>query len=328
MGARYQKLNILIIGINGFLGRAIAEAISTRGGMEVLGTSRSQMPGEAIKATYLVADRTEPTTIVDIVTSRSIDIVVDVIAMTFAETQALISKLDGRVSQYVMLSSGDVYRNYELLHRKANGVPTNESVDEDSALRTTRYPYRVNPRRTVDDPNQYLDDYEKITIEEAVRKLATDWTILRLPMVFGPGDQQRRFRWAIQHFTQTDRPLVIPRTWASWVTTYGYIDDVAHGIVLTLGNPKAAKATYNIAEATPVDHQIWADRIAEARDWSGDIEIGDDLFSPFAKRIQDIDTSVPFRISSERIRSELGYVESVTTSDALKRTIEDEKKRG
>jgi len=296
--------------------------------MEVLGTSRSQMPGEAIKATYLVADRTEPTTIVDIVTSRSIDIVVDVIAMTFAETLALISRLDGRVSQYVMLSSGDVYRNYELLRRKADGVPTNESVDEDSALRTTRYPYRVNPRRTVDDPNQYLDDYEKITIEEAVRKLATDWTILRLPMVFGPGDQQRRFRWAIQHFTQTDKPLVIPRTWASWVTTYGYIDDVAHGIALTLGNPKATKATYNIAEATPVDHQIWADRIAETMDWSGDIEISDDLFSPFAKRIRDIDTSVPFRISSERIRSELGYVETVTASDALKRTVEDEKKRG
>ncbi len=43
-----------------------------------------------------------------------------------------------------------------------------------------------------------FDDYDKIVLEEATAgdgRFAT--TVIRAPMVFGPGDKQHRFGWAI-----------------------------------------------------------------------------------------------------------------------------------
>jgi len=321
-------MNVLIIGINGFLGKAIAATIAPGERVNVFGVSRSTTPTDDVEATYIVADRALPKTIADVVISRRIDVVVDVLAMTLGETQALVSELDGHIAQYVMLSSSDVYRNYELLHRKAEGEPVAESVNEESPFRTTRYPYRLSPRRALSDPDKYLDEYEKITIEEAVRKISSDWTILRLPMVYGPGDKQRRFRWAIRHFSKTEEPLVLPSAWARFVSTYGYINNVAQGIALTLGNAKAVNAIYNVGESILVDHQTWASRIARVMNWPGVVEISDEHPSKFDKIVQAIDLSVPFRISSARIRRELGFQETVSISETLKRTVEDELARG
>lgn len=321
-------MNVLIIGINGFLGKAIAATILSGEGVNVFGVSRSTTPTDDVEATYIVADRALPKTIADVVESRRIDVVVDVLAVTLEETQALISELDGHIAQYVMLSSSDVYRNYELLHRKAEGEPVAESVNEESPLRTTRYPYRLSPRRALSDPDKYLDEYEKITIEGAVRKISSDWTILRLPMVYGPGDKQRRFRWAIHHFSNTEEPLVLPSAWARFVSTYGYINNVAQGIALTLGNAKAVNAIYNVGESILVDHQTWASRIASVMNWPGIVEVSDEHSSKFDKIVQALDLSVPFRISSARIRRELGFQETVNISETLKRTVEDELARG
>lgn len=320
-------MRILIVGVNGFIGRAVA-ACSAANGTEVFGLSRSDNPSCAIEATYLVGDRNSPKAILEIIAARNIDVVVDVRAMTLAETRALLLELDGRIAQYVMLSSSDVYRNYELLHRKAAGTPITDSVDEDSALRGTRYPYRSDPRRAADDPDRYLDEYDKIPIEQAVRGLGTAWTILRLPMVYGPGDQQRRFRWAIGHQVKSDEPLVIPRAWAEFITTYGYVENVASGIALSVGNERALNRVFNIGENVPVNHLEWAERIASVVGWDGDIEVSDDLTTDFAQRLKAIDLAVPFKIDSGRIRKELGYAESVAVSDGLELTVSDEQNRG
>lgn len=75
---------------------------------------------------------------------------------------------------------------------------TATALAEDAPLRSRAFPYRRAALRAADDPDQYLDDYEKIPIEAAVLRRAGAWTILRLPMVYGPGAKQRRFAWAIE----------------------------------------------------------------------------------------------------------------------------------
>lgn len=320
-------MNILIVGINGFLGTAIAE-VATRNGLNVFGVCRSEVAEHAIEATCIVADRRSPDAIGDIVSGNHIDVVVDVLAMTLKETLPLIERLEDHVAQFVMLSSGDVYRNYELLHRRAEGQALQVGADENSALRTTRFPYRSDPRRPVDDPDTYLDDYDKIPVEEAVRQLATNWTILRLPMVYGPGDRQRRFRWAIGHMAGSQAPLTLPQRWADWTTTYGYIDDVAAGIALTVGNPEAANATFNIGEQRPVSQLRWAARIAGVMGWEGEIRTSDDPDNAIAQRVRAIDLAVPFRIDSGAIRRTLGFGEAVPVEEGLTRTVEDERVRG
>ena len=222
--------------------------------------------------------------------------------MTLPDSQALISRLDGIVSQYVMLSSSDVYKNYELLHRKSQGTPAMHSVDEDSELRATRYPYRQARPRAEDAADRYLDDYDKIPIEREVAKMSSDWTILRLPMIYGPGDKKRRFRWAIEPMARKENRLLIPDAWANACATYGYIENVAAAIVATIGNNEAAKRVFNIAEKTPTNHLGWANRIAKTMGWTGSIEVTEDPAHPFARRLTDLDLTVPFKISGRRFR--------------------------
>ncbi len=64
---------------------------------------------------------------------------------------------------------------------------------EDAPLRDRRYPYRGEVPRATDDPERWLDDYDKILVEQAVMgELSLPGTVLRLPMVYGPGDLQHR----------------------------------------------------------------------------------------------------------------------------------------
>jgi len=314
-------MNVLIVGVNGFIGRAIASD-ATAQGLNVIGVSRSEPMEGDISATYLRGDRCSRNFIREIVLSRKIDVVVDVIAMTLADTKRLIAELDGQISQYVMLSSCDVYRNYELLHRKSVGTPTAECVDEDSSLRVTRYPYRGEVPRETND--QYLSDYDKIPVEQAVQQLVSDWTILRLPMVYGPGDKQRRFRWAIGPMTQRRPSLVMPRIWADWETTYGYVENVAAAITAVLGNGAALKRVFNIAGVDQVNHFEWATRIAKVMKWNGNIEISNDPAKPIARSLQGLDLTVPFKIDGGRFRAELGFSEMVGVEACLKHTVADE----
>lgn len=316
-------MNVLIIGVNGFLGRAIASRSASLG-HRVFGMSRTSMATPDVAGTYVVGNRHDPECIAKAVVENNIDAVVDVIAMTLPDTKALITRLDGFVSQYVMLSSSDVYRNYELLHRKAEGTPTFCAVDERSTLRRTRYPYRQKVPREDGASDKYLDDYDKIPIEEAVIKLSIDWTILRLPMVYGPGDKQRRFRWAIEPMVKGVKQLSIPKAWGEFQTTYGYVHNVAAAIAATIGHPAAARQIFNIAEESPTNHFEWMSRIACATNWRGEIDVTEDPSHPLARRFAGLDLTVPFKIDSGKHRAQIGACDAYSVEKGLEDTVFDE----
>jgi nucleoside-diphosphate-sugar epimerase len=316
-------MKVLIIGVNGFLGPAIA-ALAASKGLTVSGLARSETPSPGLELCYLSTDRRSPDAIRDLVGTHGIDVVVDVIAMTEVDSSRLLSALDGRIAQYVMLSSCDVYRNYELLQKRLTGKPTLGPIDEAGDLRTSRYPYRGPEPRDCDAPDRHLDDYDKIPIEESVRKLASDWTILRLPMIYGPADRQRRFRWAVEPMAAGKSSLAIPGPWAEWVTTYAYVDNVADAIALTIGNDKAAGRVFNVGEPAPANHLEWTDRLAHVMDSSIGIKVGSDPDSSFSRSLESLDLTVPLRIDDEAIRRELGFTEIVDMETGLRRTIADE----
>lgn len=317
-------MRVLILGVNGFVGRPVAAAASRRG-LEVLGVSRSPAPAVPIQGAYLAADRRAPERVRQLVASRGIDVVVDVLAMTLEETEPLLAALDGEVAHYVMLSSCDVYRNYELLHRKATGTPVRTGLTETDPLRTSRYPYRGEIRPA--DAPVWLDGYDKIPIEEAVRQLTSDWTILRLPMIYGPGDTQRRFRWAVGPMAAPDAALTLPAAWAAWTTTYGYVDNVAAAVALVLGDARAFGCTFNIGEPAPRPHLAWAKRFATAMGWKGMLDIDDDPVLYRQWGLEALDLSVPLIVDDGQIRTRLGFTEIVDEATCLARTIADERTR-
>ena len=311
-------MRALVIGGGGPIGRAVTECLRAQS-QRAFWTSR-QAPTEAGQ---LQANRSRPDEIEQIVRTHGIDTVIDMTAYSLATTEPLLSRLGGQAIRYVLISSSDVYRNYGLLHRIEAGEPAHHAVDEASALRSSRYPYRSAPPRDADDPERWMDDYDKIPIEDAVQNLACDWTILRLPMVYGPGDRQRRFRWAIQPMLAGAEVLHAPRAWLEWTTTYGFIDNVAGSIVHAAGHPDAARSILNVADAPLLNHRQWLELFGSVAGWKGRVEASD-MPTPLARATGGLDLNVPFRVSADRLLRGLAYSPAIDLQTAASRTVADE----
>ncbi|MEM1190536.1 MAG: NAD-dependent epimerase/dehydratase family protein [Pseudomonadota bacterium] len=313
-------MRVLIIGCSGFIGRSVANWTHARG-LEVFGTGRSSQPHSSFQGRYLRSDRNNPDQVLRVVREHDISVVVDVIPMVERDTRPLLACLDTQIEQYVMISSADVYANYDLIRRRCSGAALPGLADESSALRQQLYPYRRSTPRLSTDPDKYLDDYDKIPIEADVQSLSSSWTILRLPMVYGPGDPQDRFAWAIDPMRQKLPELTIPSRWAAWVTTHGYIENVGAAVAASLGNSLAYRQVFNIAEEAPSSQLAWARRFAEALDWRGELRLTDDSTHPMSERTAHLDLTVPLKVDGARIRNTLGVSDVVDEAVALRRTV-------
>jgi nucleoside-diphosphate-sugar epimerase len=316
-------MRLLIMGAGGFVGAPLAQQL-TSAGHEVIGLSRSAPKVSAGLSDHVRADREDARAVVATVTSRRIESVIDLVALTEATTRRLLDALEGHIAKYVLISSADVYRNYGGLHRKEVAEPIADAMDEHAPLRASRYPYRGAEPRSDDDPSRSFDDYDKIPIEaDAMARPRIDWTILRLPMVFGPGDRQRRFGWLIRPMAAAAEHIALPRSFARWRTSYGYVEDVAAGIALAATHQAASRRVFNLGMDEASTHEEWIARFAAVTGWRGSINF-DDTTSPLAKQVEALDLSFPLVLSTRRIRSELGFAEVVEQRTALARTIEHE----
>jgi nucleoside-diphosphate-sugar epimerase len=318
-------MSVLVLGGTGFIGaplvrRLVADGVETAVGHRGIGEV-------AAGATSCVLDRRDPDAVLAAVRDVSATTVIDLLAFTQADTLPLLDALSGRIARYVMASSVDVYANYEGLHRKGRPTPVWDRLTEDAALRETRFPYRLAKPRPPGDPQAWMDDYDKIPLEEAARgETGFAATILRLPMVFGPGDRQRRFSWAIRPMVQGRPRFVIPHPWASWRATVGYVDDVAAGIALAAVHPAAGGETFNLGRANTPTNLAWAATFAEHLGWPGQVHLAhpDVARGALAAAIAGLDLSYPLFVDNAKIRRRLGYSEPTLLVDVLERTVADE----
>jgi len=249
------------------------------------------------------------------------DVVVHMWALTQAHAAAFVDCFYGAAGRAVVISSCDVYRAFGRLQCLEAGLPDLIPLTEDAPLRKSRYPYRGKTNAPIDD----VDLYDKILVENAVRGHAGfPVTILRFPAVYGPNDYHRFGPW-IQQMDAGIAELKLQDGFAQWRWTHGFVEDVAEAVVLAVTNPRAAGRTCNVGEAeTPT----WAERIEElgrVAGWKGRVvpvpavELPENLRNP-------ADFSRHLVVDSSRIRSELGYREVVSREDALRRTIEWERR--
>jgi nucleoside-diphosphate-sugar epimerase len=313
-------MRVLVLGATGFIGPAVMRALAALG-HDPLGVARR--PAESRALPVLAVDRNDAGAVARAAVAESAGVVVDLLAMTAASTAPLLHVLAGRVGRYVMASSGDVYRRYGALTRKEPDPDASRRLAEDAPLRATRHPYRAEPRRPPGDPAAWMDDYDKIPIEDAARAQADlPAVVARLPMVWGPGDRQRRFRWAIEPMLRNMPRLDMDEAWAAWRATYGYVDDVGHALALLATHPDA-EGTYNVGAAEAPDHAHWAERFAAVIDWGGGFEhlSRREVPSPLRERLDALDLSRPMVIDTTKIRNELGFSEVVDPTDAMARNV-------
>lgn len=318
-------MRTLVVGGGGPIGQAVVRACAARGD-QVRWTSRQALTPPGAAQGHVQADRARPEGIAGIVHDQRIETIIDMVAYQAADTLPLLRALDGRLGRYVLVSSCDVYRNYGLLQRLETGAPDQGPLDETAPLRASRFPYRGALPRPADAADRWMDDYDKIPIEGAVCEMGCDWTILRLPMVYGPGDRQRRFRWAIRPMLSGAPVLAAPSTWLDWVTGYGFTDNVAAAIAHAAGHPKAINRVFNVGDEPAMDHRDWIERFRAATGWLGAVETTD-ADTPFGRAVSGMDLLVRLDTASDRLFAELDFCPPVGPLEAARRTVADEAAR-
>jgi nucleoside-diphosphate-sugar epimerase len=217
----------------------------------------------------------------------------------------------------VAISSGDVYLAYGRLLGTEPGPPEPVPLHEDAPLRQQLYPYRA----TAAGPSDWTFHYDKILAERAVMaNPALPGTVLRLPAVYGPGDPYHRFRPYIKRIEDGRSAILLNEMQAAWRWTHGYVENVAEAIALAVTDTRAAGRIYNIGEEeTPTV----ADRIrhiSRLENWTGKVvQLPGDrvplhLKPPYEPR-QDL------VIDTRSFRHQLGFTESVSRDEGMRRTI-------
>lgn len=150
------------------------------------------------------------------------------------------------------------------------------------------YPYRGMEAAL----GPFARDYDKMLVENAVRAASgPDWTILRLPKVFGPednGDLATVYGFA-----------AVP----GWRWTHGHVGNVASAIALAATHPMARNEVFNVGEEeTPT----MGERLARLPDAGG----GTAALPPF-------DFSQDLVLDSGRLRRQLGYADAVNEAGAM-----------
>ena len=241
------------------------------------------------------------------------EVVVDMIAFTEADALGLVETFRGLARRTVVISSADVYRAYGRFLGLEPGPIEPTPLTEEAPLRTALFPYRQQAQ----GPDDFFHDYDKIPVERVVLgEPDLPGTVLRLPMVHGPGDPYRRLSPYLKRMDDGRPAIVLDEGMARWKCPRGYVEDVAAAIALAVVDERAAGRVYNVAEPVAFTEAEWVRRIGEVVGWRGEVVTVPGGRIPLPYRIeQALDTD------SGRIRRELGFVEVVTPGEALERTV-------
>ena len=226
----------------------------------------------------------------------------------------------------VAVSSMDAYRACGVLHGSEPGDLEPLPLTEDSPLRTVLRTYPPASIKTLQSVFGWLDDeYDKIPVEQEVLGDAKlPGTVLRLPMVYGPGDPLHRFFPLLKRINDGRPAILFADDFAEWRGSKGYVENVGAAIALAAVSEKAAGRIYNVAEPDSPTEREWAERVKKASGWQGRIVVLPRERTP-KHLILPGNTRQHWVASSTRIRQELGYCEPVTPDEALRRTIEWER---
>jgi nucleoside-diphosphate-sugar epimerase len=314
-------MHVLILGGTGFIGPAVVEHLAAAGHRVALfhrGRSEENAPPGV---QHVHGDRTRLAEHATELGRLGPDVVIDMRPLVERDAEAAVAAFRGVAGRLVVVSSGDVYRAYGRLHGSEPGLPEPLPLTEDAPLRERRYPYRGAVPRAPDDPWRWVDDYDKILVERAAQS-APDLpaTVLRLPMVYGPRDEQHRLAAYLRRMDDGRPAILLDEGLSDWRTTRGYVDDVGAAIALAAVSDRAGGRTYNVGEAEASTEVEWVQAIAAAVGWRGRIVPLTAARLPEHLRFPG-SLAQSLVLDTTRLRRELGYAERVPRAEALARTI-------
>jgi nucleoside-diphosphate-sugar epimerase len=313
-------MRILLIGGNGFIGQFAVAALKQQGHALAVfhrGTTAAPAGVDEIRG-----DRNQLNASAQELKRFAPDVVIDLVISSGPQAEELMNIFRGATRRVVMLSSIDVYRAVGISHGTENGPLQEVPLTEESELRRSLHPYSPESMQLMHRIFPWAtNDYDKIPAERIVMNdRGLPGTVLRLPMVYGPGDPLHRFYSAVKRIVDGRHHIIFPETLAAWRSPRGYVENVAAAIALAATDERAARRIYNVCEEPSFSELEWARKIAAAMLWDGDFVVLPIEHTP--RHLQKPGNPAQhWTASSARIRQELGYQEPVAIEEAIRRTI-------
>jgi nucleoside-diphosphate-sugar epimerase len=181
-------------------------------------------------------------------------------------------------------------------------------------------------RKAAPDRGSAHVDFDNVEVEEQVL-CRVDFPVTSAPAAChpgAPGDVQHRLYEYVRPMDDARPAILIDERFAAWRWVRGYVEDVAAAIALAASDERASGRVYNVAQPKAYSETQWAQMIADVHGWQGEILAVPSEILPQSLR-PSFDEQQDYVVSSDLIRSELGYGERVPITEGLRRTIEWER---
>ncbi len=300
-------MRILLIGGNGFIGSLLTCQLHN-----------NTQPEEAI----IRGDRNRLSDSLEQIQRFSPDVIVDLILSSGEQARQLMSVSSKVAQRVIAISSMDVYRAWGVLVQSEPGPLEPLPITEDAPVRSNRQLYPPETVKMLQSVFTWLDDrYDKVAVEEAVLNSSeVKGIVLRLPMVYGPGDRLHRFFPLAKRFADGRSSILLADDLAAWRGPRGYVENIAHAIAIAATSDRAIEGAYNVCEEPTLSELEWQKRIAAQAQWPGKFVVLPREKTP-KHLLQPGNAAQHVVVSSGRIRAEFHYKEPVDVGEAIRRTI-------
>jgi len=223
-------LKALVIGGTGPSGPFIVNGLVARGfATTILHSGRHEPPELPPELEHVHADAYDPAQVEAALAGRTFDVAV----VTYGRLRRSAEILTGRVGQFVSVGGFPGYRGYmnaALFDPPGFPVPTREDAPK------------------VLDPAEDEKGFRIRATEERVFDAQPEATHFRYPWVYGPRQPAPR-EWSFVRRILDRRPALIVADGGLSLSHFGYVENVAHAILLAVDQPKiAAGQIYNCGD--------------------------------------------------------------------------------
>jgi len=221
-------MRILLIGGNGFIGLPLSNELRRSGYELAILHRRADASSSGSDVLHIQGDRNCLSDYLNQLRRFSPDVIIDLILSSGDQARQLIKVVRELGTRVVAISSMDVYRAWGVLQEVEPGPLEPLPITEESPLRTVRALYPPEALKIMQNIFTWVNEhYDKIGVEEEIMSdAAVSATILRLPMVYGPGDRLHRFFPLLKRFADGRQTILLSDEFAAWRGPRGYVDNV------------------------------------------------------------------------------------------------------
>jgi nucleoside-diphosphate-sugar epimerase len=295
-------MRALVIGGTGPSGPFVVQGLVERGFETViLHSGRHEPPEIPSEVEHLHTDAFDPDKVRAALEGRDFDVCI----ATYGRLRRNAEILAGRVGHFLSVGGFPVYRGYmnaQTFEPAGMPVPTRED-----GIRVT-------------DPSQDEKGFRVARTEEFVFEAQPDATHFRYPWVYGPRQPAPR-EWSIVRRILDGRPHIILADGGLSLSHFGYVENVAHALLLAVDQPEKARGQiYNCGDQEVLTLRQVVDLIAGAleHDWEV-ISMPWEIATPARPLVAQPWTTHRV-VSLGKLEAELGYRDVVPPREALART--------